>query len=89
MTNDLLIALLETIQCIRDANVFAEFHNKFLASAEVVPWNPWEQVMHGLELKTAVEEIEPFRAVDIHGSAQHALRERLGDAKVCCRHGEV
>lgn len=54
-----------------------------------MPRNAWEQMVHGLELQTAVEEIEPLRAVDVHGRAQHALGEGLGDAEVCGRHGEV
>lgn len=69
VTNDLLIALLEPIKRIRDADILAEFHDQFLASAEVVPRDPWEQVVHGLELETTMEEVEPLRAVNVHGGA--------------------
>lgn len=47
------------------------------------------QVVDGLELEAAVEEVEPGRAVDVHGGAQHLLREGLGDAHVRGAHGEV
>lgn len=45
--------------------------------------------MDGLELQTAVEEVEPGRAVDIHGGAEHSLWERLVDSHVGGGHGEV
>ena len=89
MTDNLLITFLESIHRIRDANIFAEIHDQFLTSAEIVPRDTWEQVVHGLELESTMEKVEPLGAVNIHGGAQHTLRERLGNAKVCCRHGEV
>lgn len=45
--------------------------------------------MDCLELQTAVNEIQPGRAVDIHCCAQHSLRERFLWAKICGTHGKV
>jgi len=45
--------------------------------------------MYRLELQTAVKEVKPLRAVHIHCSAQHALREGLCGPEVGGRHGEV
>ena len=45
--------------------------------------------MHGLELQPAVDEIEPGRAVDVHGGAQLALREGFGVAEIGRRHAPV
>ena len=46
-------------------------------------------MVDGLELQAAVEEVQPGGAVDVHGSAQHFLREGLVDAEVGGAHGEV
>lgn len=45
--------------------------------------------MNGLELQTAMEEIEPFRAVNIHSRTKHALREGLRDTQIRRAHREV
>ena len=45
--------------------------------------------MHGLKLQTAVEEIEPGRAVDVHCRAKHLLRKGLVHTQVGSAHGEV
>ena len=45
--------------------------------------------MDGLELQTAVEKVEPLRAIDIHGGSQHLLREGFVDPEVCSAHGEM
>lgn len=46
-------------------------------------------MMHGLELQSPVEEVQPGRALDVHGRPEHFLREGLVDAEVGGRHGEV
>lgn len=45
--------------------------------------------MHSLELESAVDEIQPRGAVDVHGGAQLLLGERLRGAKVSSRHSPV
>lgn len=51
--------------------------------------NPGEEVVHGLELETAVEPVHPWGAFDIHGGAHLASRERLGGSEVRCGHAPV
>lgn len=46
-------------------------------------------MMHGLKLQPAVDEIQPGRALHVHGGAQLALRERLAVAQVRRRHRPV
>lgn len=47
------------------------------------------QVMDGLELQSAVEEVEPVGRIDIHGRAEHLLGKGLVDAEVGGAHCEV
>lgn len=74
---------------VRDACLPTELHDQLLRAAQVVPRDARIQVVDGLELEPAVEEVQPGRAVDIHGGAEHPLREGLVDAQVGRRHGEV
>ena len=46
-------------------------------------------MVDGLELQAAVEKVQPGGAVDIHGGAQHFLREGLVDPEVGGAHCEV
>ena len=45
--------------------------------------------MDGLELETAVDEIEPWRAIDIHGGTELSLWKALGITQVGSRHGPM
>ena len=47
------------------------------------------EVMDGLELQAAVDEVQPGGAVHVHGCAEHFLREGFMHAQVGRRHGEV
>ena len=46
-------------------------------------------MVHGLELESAVEEVEPGGTLDVHRCAEHALWEGFGYAEVGSAHGEV
>lgn len=48
-----------------------------------------KQVVDGLELEAAVQEVEPGGTVDVHGGAEHFLGEGLVRAEVGGAHGEV
>lgn len=52
-------------------------------------WHAGKEVVDGLELQAAVEEVEPLGAGDIHGGAQLALGEGLGGAEVGGGHAPV
>ena len=88
-SNDMLISIHEPVQRIRDPDIVAELLNQLLRLAEVMPGNAGVEVVNGLELKATVEEVQPLRAVNVHGGAQHALREGLVGPQVRGRHGEV
>lgn len=45
--------------------------------------------MDRLELQTSVQEVEPGRAVHVHGGAQHLLGKGFMHPEVGCRHGEM
>lgn len=89
LAQDFLVALCESVQSVRDANIVAELLDQLLRLAEVVARNPWEEVVDDLELQSAMDKVQPLGAVDVHGSAQHLLGERLAWAEVGGAHGEV
>ena len=47
-----------------------------------MPRHTGKQMMHSLELQAAVNEIQPFGAVDVHGGAELALGEGFCVAEV-------
>lgn len=73
----MLVSLHEPVQGIRNSDIIAELLDQSLRLAEVMPGNAGVQVVNSLELEAAVEKVKPLRAVDVHGRAQHALREGL------------
>lgn len=85
----LFVSVHEPQQRVRDPCLGAKLHDQRLQPAQVVPRHTREQVVHGLELKTAVDPVEPRRAVDVHRGAELALGEGLGFAEVRGRHGPV
>ena len=84
-----LVPVHESQDLVLNTRVPAEFPHKRLQPPEVVPRHPREQVMHGLELQAAVDEVEPGGAIDVHGGAQLALGEGLGVAEVGGGHAPV
>ena len=87
--NDLFIAVQKRENRIWDVCLAAEIQNQMLCSTEVVSRDARIEVVDGLELQATMEEVQPGRAVDVHGCAKHFLREGLVDAHVGRRHGEV
>ena len=81
-TQHLFISVDECKNRIRNVSVIAELPDELLKPAEVVARNAGKEVVHGLELKAAVDEVEPGGAVDIHGGAELTLGEGLGLAMV-------
>lgn len=79
-TKNFFVAVDESIDGIRNVHVVAEFLDQFLRSAQIVSGDAGVQVVNGLELETAVEEIQPLGTIHIHSCSQHLLRERLVDA---------
>ncbi len=88
-TNHTLVAVDETVQRIRDADLVTKVLDKLLCAAEIVPRHAGVQVVNRLELQAAMEEVEPLRAFDIHRGAEHPLRERLIRPQITRAHGEV
>lgn len=80
--NDLFVTIDETVQRIGNVGFLAEGLDKLLGAPQVVSRHAREQVVNGLELETAVDKVEPLRTIDVHGRAQHALREGLCDAEI-------
>lgn len=85
----LLVSINKGQDGVRDACVGAKLLDHVLHFPQVVSGNAREQVVDGLELQTAMDEVEPGRAVHVHGSTQLALRERLFLAQVRMRHAPV
>ena len=81
-TEHLFISIHKPQDLIPDSGLFAELLDMHLQLAQVMPWHPREKMMHGLELKPAVDEVQPFGAVDVHGRAELALGEGFCVAEV-------
>ena len=64
-----LVAIHESEDGILDTDVFAELADQRLHTAQVVAGHAREQVVHGLKLESAVDEIQPRGAVNVHGGA--------------------
>lgn len=84
-----LVAIHEPKDRVLDSDILAEFADQSLHPTKVVAGYAREQVVHGLELETAVDKVQPGGAVDIHGGAQLLLGEGLGGAEVGGRHAPV
>ena len=87
--DDFLITVVKGEDSVRNAGVLAEFENQILCATQVMARDARVEMVDGLELQAAVKEVEPGRAVHVHGGAEHLLREGFVDAQVCGGHGEV
>ena len=56
-TNNLLVTIVEGKNRIRNVHILAEFPNKLLRLAQIVPRDTRVQVMNSLELKTTMEKV--------------------------------
>lgn len=74
-THDLAIPLGEPIQRIRKTDLVTEGADQLLRSSQIMSRDTRVEMMDGLELQTAVDEVQPGRTIDVHGCAEHALRE--------------
>lgn len=74
-TQDDLVALDEVEDRVPNSDPLAEVPHQKLCLAQVMAGKTGEQVMDGLELQPAVDEVQPSRAVDVHGGSQLFLGE--------------
>lgn len=86
---DLAVAVHKVEDRIGNAGLGAKLPDQDLSLAEVVSWDSREQVVNCLELKSTVDEIEPSRAIDVHGGSKLSLGEGLGFAKIRCGHAPM
>ncbi len=89
LPDNLLVSVDEAVEGVRNAGLVAELLDIFLDAAKVVTRHAWEQVVDHLELESAVEKVQPRRAVDIHGGSKHLLWEGFVWPQVGRAHGEV
>ena len=87
--NHLLIAFHKPEDGVRNPDLLAKLPHQPLRLAQIMPRDPRVQMVDGLELETAVDEVQPGWAIDVHGRAEHFLGEGLVGAEVGGRHGEV
>ena len=86
---NLSVSVGEVEDRVRNARVGAEFAEHELHLAEIVSRHTGEKMVNSLELKTAVDEVQPGRAVDIHSGSKLTLRKRFLLAEVNSRHTPV
>ena len=86
---NLFIPVHKAEDLVLDARVLAELSDQHLQSPQVMPRHAREEMVHGLELQAAVDEVEPGGTGDVHGGAELLLREALRVAEVGGAHREV
>ena len=74
---------------ISHPRLLAELTHKLLSPSQVMTGYSREQVMHSLELQTAVNPIQPCWTLDIHRRTHLTLREGLCGSEITCRHTPV
>lgn len=74
---------------ILNPNILTELPNQRLHPAQIVARHARKQVVHSLELQTAVDKVQPRGTIDVHSGAQLLLCEGLSRAKVSGRHAPV
>jgi hypothetical protein len=87
--NHFLVAIIEGENGIGYASIATKVDDELLGTTEVVTRDARVEVVNSLELQSTMEEVEPCRAVDIHGGAQHLLRKRFMHTQVGSRHGKM
>lgn len=80
--DNLLVSIVEREYGIRNTSVTAKLENELLRTTEIVAGDTRVEMMDSLELQASVEKVEPCWAVDVHGGAEHLLRERFADSEV-------
>lgn len=88
-TEDLAISIDESQNGVGDLRLLAELADHDLDLSEVVSGYAGEQMVDGLELEATVDEVQPGRAVNIHGGSELALGEGFVLAEVGCGHSPV
>ena len=84
LSKDAVVSFDEPEDLVVDSCLLAKVPHKNRQLSQVVSRHTREQVVHRLELKATVEEVQPFRTGDVYGSAQLALSKDLSRAKVRC-----
>lgn len=77
MGDDFFVAVDEPVQGIGHADIGAEILNEPLGASKIMAGHARVEVMDGLKLQAAMDEIEPRRAIDVHRGPEHLLRETL------------
>lgn len=88
-TDNLLISIVEGKDSVGNTGVATKLQNILLGTSEVVARHARVEVVDRLELEATVEEVQPGRAIHVHGRTQHLLGEGFVDAQVGGGHGEV
>lgn len=88
-SKNLLIPLHKPIQRVRNPDLRTEPPHQRLRPPQIMSRDARVQVMDGLELQSAVEEVEPVGTIDVHGRAEHLLGKGLVHAEIGGAHGEV
>ena len=83
------IARHEAQTAVFDPGVGTKLPHQALQLPQIMSRHSGKEMMHGLELQAAVDEIQPRGTVDIHGGAELALGERFRLAQVGGGHGPV
>ena len=71
--NDFLVAMCKCEYHVWNSNIVAELFHVLLRPTQVVPREAREQMMHNLEIETAMHEVQPRRAINIHSRPYHLL----------------
>lgn len=74
-TDNLLVSIHKPIQRIWDFDLVTEGLHQLLGPPQIMPRYARVEMMNSLKLQSAVEEVKPRGAVNIHRRSKHLLRE--------------
>ncbi len=83
---DAAVTLCEAVLVVLQPPLFSEGDNEPVAQlAQVVARYAREEMVRDLHVQTAVDEVEPGRAVDVHRGSDLARRKALAQTKIVAR----
>lgn len=72
---DFGVAVNESVDVVGQADLVGELLDEVARATQLMARHARKEVMHRLVLQTAVKEVQPRWAGDVHGRAKHLRRE--------------
>lgn len=86
LPEDVLVPRHKAESLVLDTCFVAEADYQLLQPSKIMTWDAGEQMVYGLELQAPMNEIEPWRTLDVHCCTELMLREAFRFSKFTGRH---